>query len=120
MPKLNDLGKTYENEGICCDPVKKSKEPEVYYPSETFNEKQMPALAGKKTGDTVTITIEAKIKSIEIYDKEGKEKKTEYRLEFRKGYCDESTRNDNKSKTDKIAEMGSGEKKKMFPDEEEN
>lgn len=101
--KMNDLGKTYEND-MCCDPVKKSKEPEVYYPSETFNEKQMPGLAGRKAGETVIITVEAKIKSIEIYDKEGKEKKTEYRLEFRKGYCDESS-SDNMSKEDKIKSM---------------
>ena len=101
--KMNDLGKTYDNIG-CCDPVKKSKEPEVYYPSETFNEKQMPGLSGKKAGETVIVTIEAKIKSIEIYDKEGKEKKTEYRLEFRKGYCDESS-SDSMSKEEKIKSM---------------
>lgn len=114
--KMNDLGKTYENIG-CCDPCEKSKEPELYYPSGTFNEKQMPALAGKKAGDEVLLTISAKIKSIEIIDHDGKKAKTEYRLEFREGYCDESNTG---NKSAKIADMGSGEKKKMFPDEETN
>lgn len=109
---MHDLGHRYNNDGM----VEPMPEKEVYYPSETFTEEQMPGLASKAAGDEVMITIKAKIKAVEEIDREGKKKKTEYRLEFREGYCDESN---SQSKTDKIAEMGSGEKKKMFPDEED-
>lgn len=108
---MNDLGHKFDNE-MMANPSEKN---EVYYPSETFTEDELPGLAGKEAGDTVTLTIEAKVKSVEAIEKEDKPKKTEYRLEFRKGYCDESA---NGSKSDKIAAMGSGEKKKMYPDEE--
>jgi len=109
---MHDLGHKFGNEMVASP---SSKEKDIYYPSESFTEETLPGLAGKKAGDTVMLTIEAKVKSVEIRDIEGKNKKTEYRLEFHKGYCDESG---NGSKADKIAEMGSGEKKKMYPDDE--
>lgn len=102
---MHDLGHRYDDMG---EAVPTTKEPEVYYPSETFTEKQMPGLASKAAGDEVIITIKAKIKSVEEIDREGKDKKTEYRLEFREGYCDES---DGGNKSDKIANMNSGDKK---------
>lgn len=106
MPKMRDLGHRYDSTGE----VMPIEEKEVYYPSETFTEEQLPALAGKNAGDEVTLTIRAKVKSVETIDREGKKEKTEYRLEFREGYCDES---DSGSKSDKIAAMNSGEKKKI-------
>lgn len=110
---MNDLGHSYDDEMM---PMKSGKK-EIYYPSETFTEDQLPGLAGKKAGDTVKLTIEAKVRSVEVRDIEGQKKKTEYRIELRKGYCDEG--NSSESKSDKIAAMSSGEKKKLFNDEEE-
>jgi len=111
MPKMHDLGHKYDDMGSGTP----MKEKEVYYPSESFTKEQMPGLAGKTVGDEVTITIKAKIKLIETIERDGKKEKTEYRLEFREGYCDES---DSGSKSDKIAAMNSGKKIKMFEDDE--
>ena len=100
---MNDLGeKMGEMEAI---PSNKSEKNKKYYPSESFNDEQLPGLSGKEVGDTITLTIKAVVKSVNMRD-DGKGKKTDYRLEFHEGYCDESS-SDNLSKEEKIKAMSS-------------
>ncbi len=50
-------------------PSKKKKKREPYYPSTSFDVKQMPELKGLEIGDKVMLHIEAEVCGIDAYEK---------------------------------------------------
>ncbi len=92
---------------------KKKKEP--YYPTVSFDIKQLPDLKGLDIGDKVMLHIEAEVCGIDAA-----EKRHTIRLRMKQGAADTMNENARSEKTKKVTEMFKGAKKEDVDTDDED
>ena len=91
---------------------KKKKEP--YYPTVSFDVKQLPDLKGLDIGDKVMLHIEAEVCGIDAA-----EKRHTIRLRMKNGAADTMNETSKTEKSKKVSEMFKGTKKEESDSEED-
>lgn len=99
--EMHDLAEPMNEMAIEAPSSKSKKKREPYYPSASFDVKQMPELKGLEIGDRVMLHIEAEVCGIDAY-----EKRHTVRLKMKMGAAEQSKSVGTKTeKTQKVKKL---------------
>lgn len=113
---MHDLAEPMNEMAIEVPSAKSKKKREPYYPSVSFDVKQMPELKGLEIGDRVTLHVVAEVCGIDAY-----EKRHTVRLKMKMGTAEQTKGSGAKTeKTQKVKKLfESAPKQDDSPDDED-